>query len=113
MDFSSGKSQKKCLNNNSNTFCSKNHYLKNVDGQFFIVSTSDFFEICRHHRAMVQKRCDIVYPRDIMCTMHFKLNRMEQFAECVRDKNLNFHKVVKKMAFVFNKDVAQTQKAFW
>ena len=42
MDFSSGESQKKCLNNNSNTFCSKNHYLKNVDGQFFIVQLVTF-----------------------------------------------------------------------
>ena len=54
MNFSSGESQKKCLNNNSNTFCNKNHYMKNVDGEFFIVNTSDFFEIFRHHKAMVQ-----------------------------------------------------------
>ena len=87
--------------------------MKNVDGEFFIVNASDFFEIFRHHKAMVQCRCDIVCPRDNECTLHFKLNRMEQFAECVSDKNLNFNKVVKKMAFVFNKDYAQTQEAFW
>ena len=43
MDCNSGSSQKKCLNNASNTFCDKNHYLKNVDNEFFIVNTSDFF----------------------------------------------------------------------
>ena len=100
MDFESGNSQKKCLNNNSNTFCSKNHYLKNIDGEFFIVGTSHFFlEIYRHHKVLVQKRCDVVCPRDIMCNMHFKLQRMEQFLEHVRDKNLNFHKVIRKLAF--------------
>ena len=113
MDFKSGSSQKKCLNNNSNTFCDKNHYLKNVDNEFFIVTVSDFFEIYRHHKALVQNRCDIVCPRDIMCNIHFKLERMEQFVEHVRDKNLNFHKVIKKLAFFYNEDVAQTQEAFW
>ena len=113
MDFKSGSSQKKCLNNNSNTFCDKNHYLKNVDNEFFIVTASDFFEIYRHYKALVQKRCNIVCPRDVMCNMHFKLERMEQFVEHVRDKNLNFHKVIKKLAFFYNEDVAQTQEVFW
>ena len=101
------------MNNNSNTFCHKNHYLKNVDNKFSIVTASDFFEIYRHHKALVQKRCDIVCSRDIMCNMHFKLERMEQFVEHVRDKNLNFHKVIKQLAFFYNEDVAQTQEAFW
>lgn len=113
MDFSSGESQKKCLNNGSNTFCNKNHYMKNVDNEFFIVNTSDFFEIVTHHQALVQSRCDIVCPRDIQCSMHFKLNRLKDYAEFVREKNLNFRKVIKKIAFVFNKDVARTQEAFW
>ena len=64
-------------------------------------------------RQWCSARCDIVCPRDNECTLHFKLNGMEQFAECVSDKNLNFNKVVKKMAFVFNKDYAQPQEAFW
>ena len=62
---------------------------------------------------MVECCCDIVCPRDIECTMHFKLNRLEQYAEFVRDKNLNLSKVIKKIAFVFNKDLAQSQEAFW
>ena len=113
MDCNSGSSQKKCLNNASNTFCDKNHYLKNVDNEFFIVNTSDFFEIYSHHKALVQQRCDIVCPRDIQCSMHFKLEKMEQFVEHVRDKNLNFHKVIKKLAFFYNKDVAQGKEVFW
>ena len=87
--------------------------MKNVDGQFFIVSTSDFFEICRHHHKMVEYRCDIECPKDIECTLHFKLRRLEQYAEFARDKNLNFNKVIKKIAFVYDKDFAQSQGAFW
>ena len=110
MDFKSGSSQKKCLNNNSNTFCDKNHYLKNVDNEFFIVTASDFFEIYRHHEALVQKRCNVVCPRDIQCNMHFKLNRMEQFVGHVCDKNLNFHKVIKNLAFFIIKMVPRRKK---
>ena len=42
MDFKS--IQKKCLNNNSNTFCDKSHYIKyqkNKDETFFIISFKD------------------------------------------------------------------------
>ena len=110
MDFKSRSSQKKYLNNNSNTFCDKNHYLKNVDNEFFIVTASDFFEIYRHHKELVQKRCNIVFPRDVMCNMHFKLERMQQFVEHVRDKKLNFHKVVKKLAFFIMKTLPRPKK---
>ena len=79
--------------------------MKNVDNEFFIVNTSDFFEILMHHQALVQCQCDIVCPRDIHCSMHFKLNRLKDYAEFVHEKKLNFRKVIKKIAFVFNKDV--------
>ena len=42
MDFKT--TQKKCLNNNPNTFCNKNHYLKyekNELGTCFILNVSD------------------------------------------------------------------------
>ena len=113
MDFVSGESQKKCLNNNSNTFCNKNHYLKNLDGEIFICNASDFFEICRHHRAFVQARCDIVCPRDVQCQLHFRLERLEYFKDYVFRKNLKENKIVKKIAFAFNKDVSQSKEAFW
>ena len=114
MDFSSrSESQRECLNNNSNIFCNKKHYMKNVDGQFFIVNTCDFFYICRHHCAMVECSCDIECPEDIECTLHFKLNKLEQYTEFARDKNLNFNKAIKKIVFVFEKDFAQSQEAFW
>ena len=87
--------------------------MKYVDGQFFIVSTSDFFEISRHHHKMVECRCDIECPRDIECTLHFKLRRLEQYGEFVHDRNLNFNKDIKKIAFVYDKDFAQSQGVFW
>ena len=113
MDFVSGENKKKCLNNKSNTFCNKNHYIKNLDGGFFVVNVDDFFEICRHHRALVQARCDIVCLSDIECSMHFKLKRLEMYKSFVLKKNLNENKIIKKIAFHFNKDVAQSEEAFW
>ena len=113
MDFVSGKNQKKCQNNKWNTFCNKKHYIKNSDGELFIINVDDFFEICRHHRALVQARCNIVCPSDIECSMHFKLKRLEMYKSFVLEKNLNENKIFKKIAFHFNKDVAQSQEAFW
>ena len=52
-------------------------------------------------------------PKDIEFTLRFKLRRLEQYAEFARDKNLNFNKVIKKIAFVYDKDFAQSQGAFW
>ena len=86
--------------------------MKNVDGQFFIVNTGDFFDICRHHRAMVECRWYIVCPRDIEFTLHFKLNRLEQYAEFVRDKNLNFNKIIKKIAFFLIKTLPSRRGHF-
>ena len=113
MDFVSGENQKKCLNKTSNTFCNKNHYIKNLDGEFFVVNVDDFFEICRHHSALVQAWCDIVCPSDIKCSMHFKLKRLEMYKSFVLEKNQSQKKSIKKIAFHFNKDVAQSQEAFW
>ena len=101
MDFVSGESQKKCLNNNSNTFCNKNHYLKNLDGEIFICNAYDFFKICRPHRAFVQARCDIVCLRDVQCQLHFRLERLEYFKDYVFRKNLKENKIVKKNSFYF------------
>ena len=111
MDFS--LSQIKCLNNNSNTFCKKNHNLKNTNHGFFLVNADDFFELCRHHRAFVQVRCDVVCPRDTECSLHSKLGRLEFYAKCNQQQNLNEDKIVKKLAIAFDKDVAQNKEAFW
>ena len=62
---------------------------------------------------MVECSCDIECPEDIECTLHFKLNKLEQYTEFARDKNVNFNKAIKKIVFVFEKDFAQSQEAFW
>ena len=113
MDFKT--TQKKCLNNNLNTFCDKSHYIKyqkNENENVFIINTSDFIELWRHHSSFVIARCDIVCPRDTMCTLHKKLERLTNCADWLRDNNLNYD-VVKKIGLFFNKEVAKTQEAFW
>ena len=52
MDFRNGNA-KKCFNNNSNIFCSKNHYMKKVDDCFFILNSSDLY---RHHKNIFFKK---------------------------------------------------------
>ena len=61
----------------------------------------------------MQARCDIVCPRDVQCQLHFRLERLEYFKDYVFRKNLKENKIVKKIAFAFNKDVAQSKEAFW
>ena len=113
MDFKT--TQKKCLNNNLNTFCDKSHYIKyqkNENENFFIINTSDFIELWRHQSSFVIARCDIVCPRDTMCTLHKKLERLTNCADWLRHNNLNYD-VVKKIGLFFNKEVAKTREAFW
>ena len=118
MDFVSGENQKKCLNKTSNTFCNKNHYIKNLDGEFFVVNVDDFFEICRHHWALVQAWCDIVCPSDIKCSMHFKLKRLEMYKSFVLEKNLSQKKSIKKSFFILIKTLPSLKRpsgglTFW
>ena len=112
MDFRNGNA-KKCLNNNSNIFCSKNHYMKKVDDCFFILNSSDFFDLYRHHKHFVQKRCDFVCPRDTACSLHAKLQRLEEYVDWLRRKNTNENVIIKKICLVFNADVAETRESFW
>ena len=113
MDFNTGKNQRKCINNNSNTFCDKNHYMKKVDDCFFILNSSDFFKLYRHHRKFVQTHCNFVCPRDTTCSLHVKLEKLKQYVEWLHEKNLNDNIIVKKICLVFNKEVAQTKEVFW
>ena len=77
------------------------------------MNADDFFELCRHHRAFVQVRCDVMCLRDTECSLHSKLGCLEFYAKCTRQHSLNEDKIVKKLAIAFDKDVAQTKEAFW
>ena len=112
MDFKT--TQKKCLNNNLNTFCDKSHYIKyqkNENENFFIINTSDFIELWRHRSSFVIARCDIVCPRDTMCTLHKKLERLTNYADWLRENNLNYD-VVKKIGFFLVKKLPKHKKRF-
>ena len=115
MDFKS--SNQKCLNNNSNTFCKKNHFIKwqknEYLGTFFILNVADLIELWRHHSKFVIARCDRACPRDPMCSLHKKLERLTGYVELLRENNLNNNTVVKKVALLFNENTAKTQRAFW
>ena len=42
MNFSAKQNERKCINDDSNLFCKKNHFMKNIDETFLILITSDF-----------------------------------------------------------------------
>lgn len=90
MDFKT--TQKKCLNNNPNTFCNKNHYLKyekNELGTCFILNVSDFIDLWRHHKEFVIAKCNHACLRETMCTWHQNLERLTGYVEYLRNNNLN------------------------
>ena len=114
MDFKT--TQKKCLNNNWNTFCNKKHYLKyekNELGTCIILNISDFIDLWRHHKEFVIARCNHACPRQTMCIWHQKLERLTGYVEYLRNNNLNYEVIIKKVALLYNENSAETQQAFW
>ena len=73
MDFRNGNA-KKCLNNNSNIFCSKNHYMKKVDDCFFILNSSDFFIYIDTINILLKKDVILCVPetQHAVCIQNYK-----------------------------------------
>ena len=78
MDFT--KSSRKYLNDIYSTCCDKQHFMikmKDSASDWFVVTTSDFIDMWRHHKKYVEKVCDIVCPGDEMCDLHKKLQKWQ------------------------------------
>ena len=55
--------------------------MKDSASDWFVVNTSDFIEMWRHHKKYVEKVCDIVCPSDEPCELHKKLRDMTNYVE--------------------------------
>lgn len=100
------KSSRKCINDKYLTCCDKQHFMRRMKdsaSDWFVVNTSDFIDMWRHHKKHVEKVCDIVCASDEMCELHKKLTKMADYVEWVRDKNLNCkYEVIKTIGAVFS-----------
>ena len=103
MDFT--KSSRKCLKDKYSC-CDKQHfmrYMKDSAGNWFVVNTSGFIDMWGHHKKYVEKTCDYVCPNEKTCELHYELQKMTDYVEWVRDKNLNCeYEVIKTVGVVFS-----------
>ena len=62
----------------------------------------------RHHQEYVKVRSNWICPREIQV----KLERLNNYADYIRERNLNEKKIVSKIGFIYEKDIAQGKKCF-
>ena len=63
---------------------------------YFVMNTSDFVDLWRHHRKFVQEKCDFLCPKDEICNLNENLNELTDFVEWIRDNNLIVMKLLQK-----------------
>lgn len=102
---------KKCIRDNSTIFCKKNHYFKKVEDGVLEMNTSDFFNVVQHHQELMRVRCDRVCSREVTCDLHVQLEKLNYFAEYVREKKLNETMIMNKIGVFLQQK--KDKKVFW
>ena len=64
-------------------------YTKDSASDWYVLSVSDLIKIYNHHKQNVVEKCDWVCPKKEICNQHQMLNKLEDYTEWLRDKNLN------------------------
>ena len=99
------KSSRVCLNIDPSWKCrDKQHFMKYYEDsvkEFFVMNTSDFVDLWRHHKKFVEQKCDYVCPKKEICYLHERLNKLTDYVDWIRDRNLNESTVVNKNCFIF------------
>ena len=113
MDFS--KSSRICC---TGFACHKQHFMKRFKDSiktYFVVDTSDFASVWRHHQKMVYDKCTWgACPHKKPCRLHKELEKLTEFVHFVRDCNLNHkHEVILKIAFIFENDSCRNELFGW
>ena len=52
----------------------------------------------------VEQKCDYVCPKKEICYLHERLNKLTDYIDWIRDRNLNESTVVTKIALFFEED---------
>ena len=76
------------------------------------MNTSDFVDLWRHHKKFVEQKCDYVCPEKKNCFLHEELQKLTDYVDWIRDRNLNENIIVTKIALFFEKDSTR-REAFW
>ena len=114
MDFS--KSSRVCLNVDPTwKCCDKQHFMKYQKDsikEYYVMNTDDFVDLWRHHKKFVEQKCDYVCPEKKNCFLHEELQKLTDYVDWIRDRNLNENIIVTKIALFFEKDSTR-REAFW
>ena len=108
MDFLSNR----CIGDKS-LFCNNKHYFKKNEDGVVVLNASNFFNVVRHHQELVRVRCNWVCPKEVTCNLHVQLEKLNYYAEFVREKNLNETEIISKIGFLYDKEKAKEKKVFW
>ena len=114
MDFS--KSSRVCLNVDPTwKCCDKQHFMKYQKDsikEYYVMNTDNFVDLWRHHKKFVEQKCDYVCPEKKNCFLHEELQKLTDYVDWIRDRNLNENIIVTKIALFFEKDSTR-REAFW
>ena len=110
MDFS--KSSRVCLNVDPTwKCCDKQHFMKyqkNSMKEYYVMNTDDFVDLWRHHKKFVEQKCDYVCPEK-NCFLHEELQKLTDYVDWIRDRNLNKNIIVTKIALFLEKDTTRRE----
>ena len=105
MDFS--KSSRVCLNVDPTwKCCDKQHFMKYQKDsikEYYVMNTDDFVDLWRHHKKFVEQKCDYVCPEKKNCFLHEELQKLTDYVDWIRDRNLNENIIVTKIALFLKK----------
>ena len=76
------------------------------------MNTNNFVDLWRHHKKFVEQKCDYVCPEKKNCFLHEELQKLTDYVDWIRDRNLNENIIVTKIALFFEKDSTR-REAFW
>ena len=49
--------------------------------EYFVMNTSDFIDLWRHHKKYVEQKCDFVCPKNEIYYLHKRLNELTDYVE--------------------------------
>ena len=88
-------------------------YDKDSIKEYFVMNTSDFVDLWRHHKKYVEQKCDFICPKKEICYLRKRLNELTDYVDWISDRNLNENTVASKIALFFEKDSIRKSGAFW
>ena len=83
--------------------------------EYYVMNTDDFVDLWRHHKKFAEQKCDYVCPEkknSHESFLHEELQKLTDYVDWIRDRNLNENMIVTKIALFLEKDFTR-REAFW